>query len=424
MRTVALLGVLLTCVAATSVPVATSATLSAPAEWPQFRLNSRNDARVLGGLEVTWRIKTGGGISASPTLHNGTLFIGNNVGQFFAVNASTGAISWSKKFPSPLMAAPIVYGGSVFLGEGDPNSYRVHGTRRNVVGRGSNAIIALDAENGSQQWSLPLQGSGMPTGAIVSGVLVQHDGAGMLSGVDPTTGVLRFSRSLGSVASMSAALPVGGDKFVTNGAAVNAMWEVHASDGSIVWQHAFDARFTGVGDCPSATDGARIFCDYVAPTAGETSINVGQPGEMHAYALSVADGTSVWDTTLESGLVPMMNEAAIPLVAHGAVYLGNSLAPWMHAVSATDGRTLWKTKVRGPVLGGVVRAGGVVYFGDLSGYLWALDENDGRIIGDVNMHASFNVGSPVLYGRTLFIGTKQGEIIAEPIARILAAHDP
>ena len=66
---------------------------------------------------------------------------------------------------------------------------------------------------------------------------------------------------------MSAALPVGGDKFVTNGAAVNAMWELHASDGSIVWQHAFDQRFTGVGDCPSATDGIRVFCDYLAPTA-------------------------------------------------------------------------------------------------------------------------------------------------------------
>ena len=119
-----------------------------------------------------------------------------------------------------------------------------------------------------------------------------------------------------------------------------------------------------------------------------------------------------------------MNVAAIPLVAHGAVYVGNSLAPWMHAVSAIDGHTLWRTEVRGPVKGGVARAGGVIYFGDLSGYLWALDENDGHVIGEVNMHASFNVGSPVIYGRTLFIGTKDGEIIAEPLGQIRASHDP
>jgi outer membrane protein assembly factor BamB len=399
-----------------------------PSQWTQFRLNSRNDARVHGSLEVSWRIKTGGGFSSSPTVHANTLFIGNNAGQFFAVDLKTGAVAWSKQYSSSLMAAPLVYNGAVYLGEGNQNSYRIRHTKRNVVGSGTNAIIALDATSGQQLWSLPLQGSGMPTGAVIGGVLVQHDGAGYVSGVDPHTGELRFSHALGSVASMSAALPVGGDRFITsgsdNGGGVNATWEMRASDGTIVWKHEFDDHFGAIGDCPSATDGARVFCDYVAPGAGLVSVNVGAQGEMHAYALSLADGTSVWDLPLESGAVPMMNEAAIPLVAHGALYVGNSLAPWMHAVDAVNGHLLWRTQVRGPVKGGVVRSQGAVYFGDLSGYLWALDESDGHVIGVKNMHTSFNVGSPVLYGRTLFIGTKNGEIIAVPVAQIRASSDP
>lgn len=406
--------------------MAATTQVGGPSQWTQFRLNPRNEARVHGTLEVSWRIKTGGAFSSSPTIHNGTLFIGNNIGQFFAIRLNSGAVTWSKQFASPLMAAPLVYRGTVFLGEGDPNSYRVrvHGARRDVVGRGTNAIIALDAESGNQRWALPLHGTGMPTGAVVNGVLVQHDGGGYLSGTDPLTGKVIFTRALGSAASMSAAIPVGGDRFVTNGSAPNSAWELRASDGSVVWQHQFDARASGVGDCPFATDGVRAFCDYIAPAGGLAAVDVGQPGEMHAFALSLGDGASVWDTALETGIVPLMNEAAIPLVAHGTLFIGSSVAPWMHAVDASDGRLVWRTQVRGAVKGGAVYAGGAIYFGDLSGYLWALDARDGHVIGDENMHTSFNVGSPVLYGRTLFIGTKPGEILAVPIAEIRAQRDP
>lgn len=431
LRVTGMLGVLLLMAAVRPALAATddvTVTPGPPPEWTQFRLNSRNDARVHGSLEVSWRIKTGGGFSSSPTLHANTLFIGNNAGQFFALDLKTGEVTWTKQYASSLMAAPLVYNGTVFLGEGNQNSYRIPRTRHNVVGSGTNAIIALDAASGQQLWSFPLQGSGMPTGAIVAGVLVQHDGAGYVSGVDPQSGRLRFSRALGSAASMSAALPVGGDRFVTsgsdNGGGVNATWEMRASDGSVVWQHQFDGNLGAIGDCPAATDGSRVFCDYVAPGAGLVSVNVGRPGEMHAYALSVSDGTSVWDLALEGGLVPLMNEAAIPLVANGSLYLGNSLAPWMHAVDAVDGHLLWRTQVRGAVKGGVVRADGAIFFGDLAGYLWALDENDGHVIGVKNMHTSFNVGSPVVYGRTLFIGTKNGEIIAVPVAQIRSSNDP
>jgi outer membrane protein assembly factor BamB len=393
-------------------------------DWLQFRLNERNDARVRGNLEVSWKVQTDGGFSSSPTIHDGHIFIGNNTGGFFVLNEQTGAVDWTRHFTSSIMAAPIVYHGTVYLGIGDQMAYRMTKKSPLVVGQGTNAIVAVDAASGKSRWSVPLGGTGMPTSAIVAGVLVHHDGAGGLVGIDPATGTLRFTRDLGGIASMNAILPVGDDRFVTNGYQKNAVWEIHSHDGSVVWEHDIDANDSGVGDCPPVTDGTRVYCDYIAPAAGLNHVDVGNPAETHAYGLALRDGSTAWDVPLETGPVPQWNEAAIPLISRGVVYVGNALAPFMHALDAVDGHLVWRAQVRGPVKGGVVCDERAIYFGDLAGYLWALDKTDGHVIGVKNMHTSFNVGSPVLDGRTLIVGTLNGEIFAVPVEQIRSSHDP
>ncbi len=126
---------------------------------------------------------------------------------------------------------------------------------------------------------------------------------------------------------------------------------------------------------------------------------------------------------LESGSLPIRNEAAIPLLSGGLLYLGSAIAPWMHALDATSGTLVWEMPTRGAVKGGVVQVGGVVYFGDLGGYPWALDAKTGRVIGVKNMHTPFNVGSPIVVGRTLIIGSDSGSVIAVPLATIRSSQD-
>jgi polyvinyl alcohol dehydrogenase (cytochrome) len=95
----------------------------------------------------------------------------------------------------------------------------------------------------------------------------------------------------------------------------------------------------------------------------------------------------------------------------------------MHALDASNGLTVWEMPTRGAVKGGVVAIGGIVYFGDLGGYLWALDAKTGRLMGDKFMHTSFNVGSPIVVGKTLIIGSDSGSVIAVPLATIRSSHD-
>jgi outer membrane protein assembly factor BamB len=178
-----------------------------------------------------------------------------------------------------------------------------------------------------------------------------------------------------------------------------------------------------MSDCPPASDGTRIFCDYAAPAPGADRAHVGAPAVEHLYAIDAKSGALRWDEAYADGNLPEWNEAAIPLVYNRVLYVGSSLGPQISAFDASSGRMLWKTSVRGAVKGGICGEGGALYFGDYAGYLWALDARSGRVVGVKNMHTVFNVGSPLIAGQTLVVGTYTGQILAVPLKDIRSSHD-
>jgi outer membrane protein assembly factor BamB len=203
----------------------------------------------------------------------------------------------------------------------------------------------------------------------------------------------------------------------------SGVWKLRAGDGSTMWSAGLPDQMSGVGDCPPASDGRRIFCDYVGPAKPDDLAGVGVPGQERVYAIDAATGSWLWDVGLETAVVPPRNESAIPLYDDGATFVGSALAPYMHALDAVSGKLRWRTKVHGPVKGGVVAADGVIYFGDLSGYLWALKEMTGTVLASKKMDLSFGVGSPIVVGRTLVIGSTSGRVVALPLDEIRSAHD-
>jgi outer membrane protein assembly factor BamB len=393
-------------------------------DWTQFRLGPDNNAVVGGSLNVSWQIETGGQISSSPTTADGILYIGNNNGVLYAIEASSGRTIWTYQARNPLMSAPLLFGDLVIVGEGDANSMGMNPSEPGKVGDGSSSLIALDRKTGTPRWTRALAGSGMPTPAILNGVLVHHNGAGWVGAFDPETGREKFSQHVDSIASMSAILPITNDEFVTTGVGTNAVWRMSAKDGSVLWKSTFDSGASGIGDCPPVSDGTRIFCDYVAPVAPDKMTQVGRTAVERVYAVDLPTGAKRWDVAFESGTLQPRNEGAIPLLADGLLYVGSSVAPEMHALDVATGRLYWHLHTRGVVKGGAVAVDGVVYFGDYGGYLWAVDGQTGTVIGDKNMRTRFNVGSPLVDGTTLIIGSDSGTVVAVPLETIRTARDP
>jgi len=403
--------------------LAAPALLNSPGAWTQFRLNAANNAVVSGTLAVSWTRATGGGYSSSPVLVDGTLYVANNNGWLYALEPANGRIRWKYRAHNALMAQPIVYAGSVIESEGD--AIPVMGTREEEpvhVGWGANALFAVDARSGALRWRTELSGSGMPTPAILNGVLVNHDGGGFVSGTDPRNGRTLYRMRLFSIASMSAARPIGGDRYLTGGSFVPAVFALRAHDPAILWRHAFPENDGGVGDCPAASDGTYLFCNYLAFRGEALVAHLGDPATMHAYALRLDDGSSVWDVPLEGGALGPRNQSAIPLVTQFAVYEGSAIAPYVHALDRKTGKMLWRLRTRGPVKGGLAERDGVVYFGDLAGYLYAADAHSGALLGSKHFDTAFNVGSPLIAGRTIFDCGKNGLIVAARIDDLQAPN--
>lgn len=396
--------------------------LGAPHHWTQFRKTASNNAVVGGELKTRWEVETDGRISASPTFAHGTLFIGTNSGTLYAIRARDGRVLWKHHVANALMSAPLVYRGMVIAGEGNEDTPHPMGGAPVHVGTGESAIVAFDERSGAVRWRSRLHGSAMPTPAIVGGVLVHHDGSGRITGMDPFSGRLLYERKVHSVASMSAALPVEHDRFVTGGALHNAILKVDARTGRVIWRsNPFPPNASGIGDCPVAADGALIFGEYVVPDAQSAAAAIGQRVREHAYALDVRTGARVWDVALQSGPLPIRNQAGIPVVKDGVVYIGGAAAPWVNAIDAKTGRVIWRQQIYGPVKSAFTVKNGVLYFGDLAGYLWALNARRGARIGVKSLPTSFNVGSPIIVGKTLVIGSFTGSVYAVPLQDIREA---
>ncbi len=393
-----------------------------PAQWTQFRYDQRSNVAIAGTLDTSWKVVSGGPISSSPTLDGTTLYVDNNRGYLYAIDVNNGHVRWIQHVDNALMSDPLVYRGLVIVGEGDANSTASapHPLR---VGTGPSALLAYDAATGALRWRTVVAGSAMPTPAIIGGILVHHNGAGWITALNPLTGRVRYTRNLHSIASMTAALPVAGGRFITIGVLKNAMFELNVKDGSTVWETPFSPAGSGQGDCPPVTDGTRVMCDYVMPVGNAPYTTIGGTAVEHAYAIDVKTGARLWDVALNPGTLPPRNESAIPLLHDGVVYLGSAIAPYMHAIDAKTGRVLWQCKTHGPVKGGSVLVDGALYFGDLRGFLWAVDAKTGRVVGDVRMPSGFNVGSPIAVGRTLIVGSRTGSIYAEPLSEIRMHHD-
>lgn len=393
------------------------------ANWLTFRTGPTNNAVVPDPpLKATWKTVTGGPISASPTTDGTLLFVGNNTGYLNAIDLRTGNVVWTRHLRNAVMGAPLLYNGLVFVGIGDESS---NGSAPGAifVGTGPSAIDAFEAKNGASKWHMAVAGSAMTTPAIVDGIMLNHNGAGWLTARDADSGHVKYSRNLHSLASMSAILPIENGFFLTTGVLDNAVWKLKVSDGSTVWRTAFSPEGSGHGDCPLVSDGKRVYCNYMMPAPGQTYTIAGNKAQQRAYALDLSTGQVAWDVPLETNVLPPRNEASIPLLYDAKLYFGSSVVAFMHALDTNTGRLVWETHVRGVVKGGSVVVDGVLYFGDLGGYLWAVDPSTGKILGDKKMGSGFNVGSPIVVGETLIIGSRTGTVYALPLEDIRSSHD-
>jgi len=178
-----------------------------------------------------WSYPTSSGISSSPAVANGILYIGCSNGNLYALNAATGSLIWSYATGAGIHSSPAVANGTVFFGANDDNVY------------------ALQADTGALVWSYATGAAVTAQPAIANGTVFVGSEDKTMYALNALTGALQWSDLTNGLV---------GSAVVANGVVY-----VTSQDGSV---YAFDAGFGGIlaaGTLGSSDSGSPIVSDGV-----------------------------------------------------------------------------------------------------------------------------------------------------------------
>ena len=131
----------------------------------------------------------------------------------------------------------------------------------------------------------------------------------------------------------------------------------------------------------------------------------------HLYAVNTADGSLIWkfprDGEPEIGTLP-----GSPVVHGDTVYVG-SFDSNLYAIGM-NGELKWKFTAEGRLWDGPAEANGVLYQGDLSGNMYALDPATGQATGwpQPAKLAGGVLATPLVADGVIYVGTDQNKIYA------------
>lgn len=354
--------------------------------------------------DIAWRQAYAEDVRSSPTVVNGTVYIGTDGGILSAVNATTGEERWTFSTTGDIRTSPTVVDDTAFIGTRDGE------------------IHAIAVENGSERWSI--QPADRISGSVTvrNGTLYAGTGEAEVLAVDAVTGEIHWTERLADVGSANGA-PLVTDETVIQGTIANAVHALNRSSGSERWTYETEATVStatrhGETVIVGTTDGVVHAIDadngseqwianvgpriYGTPTVANDTVYVPLSGTDWVpggdlVALDVANGSSNWS-------VGVTNETNVgATVADDRVFIGDNDGV-LRGHYATNGSVAWQTDVvdthgalDGQVLGAPIVVNGTLYVADIWGGLYAVhtdpsgDSGDSRVLeGTENHHEDWD----------------------------------
>lgn len=372
-----------------------------------------------------WRVGTSAGLS-SLAVSSTTVFAGGTHGIVYALDANDGSERWWFGTGAGAIQTPTVVDGTVYVG-----------TRAEH----NNAVYAVAADDGAEQWRVDLGRKVNATAVTNQTLIVTTDSSrvtdqegmpGAVYALDTADGSQRWL--VESDRKISVPSLTDGTVYVGAGAARNghvlASGFVYAldDDGSERWRIGTGSAETS----PAVVDGALYIGkqDHVcavdaetgserwraetggyetsSPAVADGTVYVGtwDDGGGVAYALDANDGTERWRVEHDERVVAQV-------VADGTVYVGTERGI-VYAVAAADGSEQWRVDTGGTISESLAVAGGTVYVADsYKPIVHALDASDGRRewrYEPERLEEGFV--APAVANGTVFLGSSGGEICA------------
>jgi outer membrane protein assembly factor BamB len=369
-------------------------------DWAQFHFGPDHNgwnhyenvlsASTVGGLGLRWSYQTGSGVTSSPAVENGEVYVGSWDNKLYALDASTGVLLWKYATGGAVESSPAVANGVVYFGSDDGNLY------------------ALNASTGALLWQYTTGGSVYSAPTVANGMVYFGSDDKNLYALNPGTGALLWKYTTAEGINSSPAVG-GSDNFVWFGSEDpnnyndGTFFALNASTGALVWSAFVGNSQNGyVGFSSPALDPPRVYVDV--------NTNSQQMEFSTLFCLGAFGGGINWQHSLGGA-------ATSPAVANGWVYAGTSstyyghIPPTLYAMAEMGGGVMWQYTLNAGIKSSPAVANGVVYFGDNDGNLYALNANTGALLWSY-MTGSSVESSPAVVNGVVYVGSDDGNVYA------------
>jgi len=380
-----------------------------PRRWPQFQADALNSGytETLGPTEgtVAWEFDTGGpgqstgtppatgtpyenvpddptdNVVSSPAVVDGTVYVGNNDGTLYAIDAVSGDETWSYEADAEVMSSPTVTDGTVYVGSHDES------------------LHAVDAESGDREWVFEADGSVFASPTYHDGTLYVGSQNGSMYAVD-TAGERVWQQSIADRVDSTAAVADGTVYVGTwNDDRSGSVVALDAASGEQVNEYPANGE---VACSPTVVDGVVYFGDYARVF----------------YAVDTATAELVWGREFDDAIL------SSPVVDEGTVYVaGFDNTLW--ALDVENGDIQWSYSTEDQVFSSPAVTPDTVYIGSADDNLYAVDRATGEKLFSVETGEAV-LSSPAVTADAVFVGSSDSRVYAvgDPSGRESTSETP
>ena len=325
-----------------------------------------------------WTYVTGGPVLSRPVQADGTIYVGSDDHNVYAINGTTGRLRWKYSTGGSVFSRPVVARGIVYAGSDDHNVYAINritgrlrwesttggpissspAVARGIVYIGSDDhyIYALRAGNGHIRWRYATDGQ-VFSSPIVAGGTVYISSYDKLYALNAATSRVRWTSPIDdpkteySPRHAVLSRPGLADGVVYVGSDDHKIYAFNAATGQLRWTH------TTAGPVESS------------PAVADGIVYVGSD-DHKIYALNAATGQLRWTHTTAGPV------ESSPAVADGIVYVGSDDHK-IYALNAATGQLRWTHTTAGPVESSPAVVHGFVYIGSDDHKIYELNADTG-----------------------------------------------
>lgn len=370
--------------------------------WPMYQyVPSHNAVFDRTGFRVAWVAQLGDRINGGLAVVGDTVYADSFDNYLYAINAVTGDVRWKSRAHNVLMSTPVVSDGRVIVGSGHDGFLAGDEAAQKWGRPAGDDVMAFDARDGRELWSLHTVGEDMASPVITHGRVIFANGDLHAYALRLNNGHVLWRESMPGVDTMASTTVFGSTAFISvchNAPHFRETRAINIEDGRTLWRNS-----NGSCDAAPTLDGGIVFVD------GNSENGTGpyDPGGTDIVAaIDQRTGRTLWQHVSASGpytLVGSGEHAVAGTAVAGVLYQSIVNRNALVALDGASGRILWSVSTAAPVKMSPVVTSGVVIFGDTAGLLYSVDRGTGAIRHTGAFKDPFSTSPPLVVGDTLII---------------------